>query len=119
MRYVTVITVLFLLAVLAVPSTSEANFLLGRPYYAWHNVAGGTASIYIFSAAGAFCGVATIAGVGPAGNATVAFEANQRTVIQPVAGGVPHFGVWFTAAGAPALCGGTVSALNSYYISRF
>jgi hypothetical protein len=123
------VVVLFVVSlVFAAVPTAEANTLPGRPFYVFQNVAAGTGTIFIFTAAGAVCGAATIAAVGPPGAGTLAFDEAMQDILSaapvvpgavPPPPGPPHFGIWYTAAAAPLLCGGTSSALNSYYISIF
>ena len=129
LRSLALILIVFVVALAAVAPPAQANVLPGRPFYVFQNLGAGTGEIFIFTAAGVFCGEATIAGVGPAGAATLAFQAALDDVIASAAvvpGAVPpppgpaHFGTWFTTA-APigSTCGGTISPLSTYYITIF
>ncbi|HYV84816.1 MAG TPA: hypothetical protein VFB49_02800 [Patescibacteria group bacterium] len=128
LRIAGLILVVFILVLAAAPA-ADASVLAGRPFYVWQNLATGAGNIYIFTAAGDFCGQATIAGVGPAGAATVAFQAALDDIINSAAvvpGAVPpppgpaHFGTWFTSAAPIAgLCGATIGPLTTYYITIF
>jgi hypothetical protein len=123
------LVLLAITVVLTAAPAAQASVLAGRPFYVWQNLATGAGNIYIFTAAGDFCGEATIAGVGPAGAATVAFQAAMDDIISSAAvvpGAVPpppgpaHFGTWFTSAAPIAgLCGATIGPLTTYYITIF
>ncbi len=113
-----VIGVLLVAVLIAPPSVSAAT-LPGFPFKVWVGVNGpfaGNGNIYIFTAAGDWCGTATLTGVGTPNNATLAWETARDIIVTapPLNGGV-----WYTAApqGQGQFCEiPTISTLNTYYI---
>ncbi len=112
-----VIGVLLVAVLIAPPSVSAAT-LPGFPFQVWLGVGlfAGNGNIYIFTAAGDWCGTGTLTGVGTNGPATLAWETARDDIITaPKLNG----GVWYTSAAQPQgeFCTTpTISTLNSFYI---
>lgn len=99
------------------PSSSNAATLTGYVRYVYGSVgAGGSFGIiYIYRSTGAFCGIATVTGVGAASSSTVAYETFRDVVL-----GVPpftagHYVGAYTSAAA-GFCNGTIGPLLAYYV---
>lgn len=119
MRKAFALFVVLLVAVLyALPSVSAAT-LPGFPMKVWVGVTGpfaGNGNIYIFTAAGDWCGTATLTNVGLPGNSTLAWETARDIIVTapPLNGGV-----YYTSVPQPQgdFCvNPTISPLTTYYI---
>ena len=97
------------------PTLSEAATLGGHVRYLYGSVVGTSGSVYIYATTGAFCGVATIAGVGPASPGTVAFETFREALLEVAPFPPGHYVVAYTSAAA-GFCNFTTGALTDYYI---
>jgi hypothetical protein len=114
-KHIAITLVFTLVGVLFSGSSASAVVLAGFPLYVYQGLIAGASNVYIFTAGGAFCGMAMIPGVGPAGMPTVAFETAREALLGPPP---INFGVWWVAPlGDPGVCTGVAGALGMYYVA--
>lgn len=118
------VLVLLVSVLLAVPA-AWARDLAGWPFFVFQNFVGNSnGNIYIYDAAGVYCGSASIANLDTSPANRLAFEtARNSSFLNGVgANGLPHQGVWYVAGLPGVVCGmapGPGSPLNSYYTGIF